>query len=159
MYRVNLRILDEPLARPAQSYFHMQTALIWMRRWVTLHLTQTQAVWHTDNLFSQTLAFWKLKQMRSLAYDNSFGLRFKFIPFESDYQMRRLRSETGAELCHSENFFLWPVIDFLLPLNKVQISKINFNRPIAISWPNSVWSLVRIVSILTSGQTLDFIKI
>ena len=40
------------LAHQTQLYFHMQTAWIRMRRLVTRRLTWTQAVWHSDNIFT-----------------------------------------------------------------------------------------------------------
>ena len=52
-----------------------------MRRRVTWHLTRIQAVWHSDNIFTNFGQHWttlKLKQTRNLAEDNLFSwLRVK----------------------------------------------------------------------------------
>ena len=71
----------------------MQTAWIWIRCWVTLRLTQIQAVWCSDNIFTNFERHWrtlKLKQMRNLAEDCLLGrLRVKRHSYGVKNQWRR----------------------------------------------------------------------
>ena len=53
------------LIPPIMTKCHMQIAWIWMRRWVTRHLTQIQAVCHLTNIFTNFELHWSILKIEA----------------------------------------------------------------------------------------------
>ena len=62
-----------PISCRSRPYFHMQTAKIRMRRRVTRRLIRIQAVWHSDNIFTDNERLWSTLK---IVADETFGRRY-----------------------------------------------------------------------------------
>ena len=95
-----------PLTRQSQPKYHMQTALIWMRR-----VSSGSKLFHTQNKFSPHLrgteTLWKMKQTRYLVGENSIcGLRVLDLTLTvlGNCKQWKSRSITFNEFIFSELF-------------------------------------------------------